>query len=129
MHHVQVQYCSPHPARSHRCIIRSNDADAALKISEACIEGGITALEISFTTPDALDIIKTLSKCHGERALIGAGTVLDPETARMAILAGSKFILSPSLDKEVLRVCSRYQVVSMPGVATATEVVQALEGG
>ncbi|WP_292932556.1 bifunctional 2-keto-4-hydroxyglutarate aldolase/2-keto-3-deoxy-6-phosphogluconate aldolase [Noviherbaspirillum sp.] len=110
-------------------IIRAPDADAALQLADACITGGITVLEVSLTTPDGLDVIRSLVKRYGNDAMIGAGTVLDAATARLSILAGSRFILSPSFDVEVIQTCNRYQVVSMPGVATATEVVKAMESG
>ncbi|WP_304796758.1 bifunctional 2-keto-4-hydroxyglutarate aldolase/2-keto-3-deoxy-6-phosphogluconate aldolase [Lacisediminimonas sp.] len=110
-------------------IVRASDADAALQLADACIAGGITALEVSLTTPDGLDIIRSLVKRYGDNAVIGAGTVLDAATVRLAILAGARFILSPSFDPEVIQTCSRYQIVSMPGVATATEVVKAMEIG
>ncbi len=107
-------------------IVRAESADAALQMAEACIAGGITALEVSLTTPDGLDVIKKLVQRHGSKVLAGAGTVLDAETARMAILAGARFILSPSFDVGVIRTCNRYQILSMPGVATPTEIVTAM---
>jgi 2-dehydro-3-deoxyphosphogluconate aldolase/(4S)-4-hydroxy-2-oxoglutarate aldolase len=110
-------------------IVRSADADVALRLADACMAGGVNVLEVSLTTPGGLEVIRTLVKRHGSHALIGAGTVLDTGTASMAILAGAKFILSPSFNEAVIRTCSRYQVVSMPGVATATEVVNAMEAG
>lgn len=110
-------------------IVRADTVDGAMRMAHACIEGGVTALEVSFTTPNALGIIKTLAKDYGKDVLVGAGTILDTETGRMAILEGAQFILSPSFDATVVRLCNRYQVVSMPGVATATEVVAAMEAG
>ncbi|KRB83475.1 bifunctional 2-keto-4-hydroxyglutarate aldolase/2-keto-3-deoxy-6-phosphogluconate aldolase [Noviherbaspirillum sp. Root189] len=110
-------------------IVRSNSSAAALATAEACIEGGATTIEVAFTTPDALDVIKTLVDRHHDQALIGAGTVLDAETARMAILAGAGFLLAPNLNVDVIRVCNRYQVVSIPGISTPSEAVQALESG
>jgi 2-dehydro-3-deoxyphosphogluconate aldolase/(4S)-4-hydroxy-2-oxoglutarate aldolase len=110
-------------------IIRAGSAEAALKLADACIAGGITALEVAFTTPDTPDIIRTLHQRHGTKVLLGAGTVLDPETARLAILAGARFIISPSLNLETIRLCQRYQVLAMPGVMTPTELVTALEAG
>lgn len=110
-------------------IVRSKNTEAALATAEACIEGGATTIEVAFTTPDTLHIIKTLVDRHKNGVLIGAGTVLDPETARMAILAGASFLLAPNLNTDVIRVCNRYQVVSIPGIATPTEAVQALEAG
>lgn len=110
-------------------IVRAADPESAHRLAGACVAGGITSLEVSLTTPDGLDVIRNLNKCHYESVAIGAGTVLDTETARMAILAGASFILSPSFDQHVIQTCNRYQVVSMPGVATATEVVKAMEAG
>ena len=110
-------------------IVRAGTADAALQIAEACIAGGITALEVAFTTPDTLDVIKTLRQRHGADVMLGAGTVLDPETARQAILAGAQFIISPSVNVDTIRLCQRYQVLAMPGVMTPTEIVTALEAG
>lgn len=110
-------------------IVRAGTFDAALQMAEACIAGGITALEVAFTTPDTLEVIKTLRQRHGPGVLLGAGTVLDPETARLAILAGARFIISPGVNPDTIRLCQRYQVLSMPGVMTPTEIVTALEAG
>jgi 2-dehydro-3-deoxyphosphogluconate aldolase/(4S)-4-hydroxy-2-oxoglutarate aldolase len=110
-------------------IVRADTPDAALEMSEACIAGGITALEVAFTTPGTVDVIKTLRERHGPDVMLGAGTVLDPETARLAILAGAQFIISPSVNLETIKVCQRYQVLAMPGVMTPTEIVTALEAG
>lgn len=110
-------------------IVRADTFDAALQMADACIAGGITALEVAFTTPDTLEVIKTLRLRHGPEVLLGAGTVLDPETARLAILAGARFIISPSVNLDTIRLCQRYQVLSMPGVMTPTEIVTALEAG
>ncbi|MFZ4877131.1 bifunctional 2-keto-4-hydroxyglutarate aldolase/2-keto-3-deoxy-6-phosphogluconate aldolase [Janthinobacterium sp. Mn2066] len=110
-------------------IVRAGSADIALGIAEACIAGGITALEVAFTTPGTLDVIRTLRQRHGDGVLLGAGTVLDPETARLAILAGAQFIISPGLNVDTIRLCQRYQVLAMPGVMTPTEIVTALEAG
>ena len=116
-------------ARRMVAIVRAASPDAALQMAEACIAGGITALEVAFTTPDASGVIKTLRGRHGAGVLLGAGTVLDPETARLAILAGAQFIISPSVDVATIRICQRYQVLSMPGAMTPTEIVTALEAG
>lgn len=110
-------------------IIRDNNPDVALATAKACIAGGITCLEVALTTPDGLDIIRTLNKTAGDGVVIGAGTVLDAETARHAIIAGAKFLLSPSVDTDVIAMCSRYQVISVPGAFTPTEVVTALSAG
>lgn len=110
-------------------IVRAASANEALELAEACIAGGMTALEVAFTTPDTLDVLRTLHQRHGERVLLGAGTVLDPETARLAILAGARMIISPAVSAETIRLCQRYQVLSMPGAVTPTEIVAAMEAG
>lgn len=110
-------------------IVRADNPEAALQMAEACILGGITALEVAFTTPDAAQVIRGLRQRHGPEVMLGAGTVLDPETARTAILAGATFIISPSINLDTIRLCQRYQVLSMPGAMTPTEIVTALEAG
>ncbi|MEO7494194.1 MAG: bifunctional 2-keto-4-hydroxyglutarate aldolase/2-keto-3-deoxy-6-phosphogluconate aldolase [Massilia sp.] len=109
-------------------IVRADSAELALRSAEACLAGGITALEIAFTTPDAANVIAQLC-ARNPQALIGAGTVLDAATARIAILHGARFVLAPNTDPEVIRTCNRYQIPAMPGAASATEVVTALELG
>lgn len=111
-------------------IIRSDSIEEAIKIADACIEGGISIIEVTFTSLDAPEMIKTLSKKYKDRdVLIGAGTVLDPETARIALISGAEFIISPSLNPEVIKLTNRYNKLSIPGVMTATEIVGALELG
>ena len=111
-------------------VVRAESAEQAIKISEACIEGGIAGIEITFTVQGAVDIIKELVKnVDTSKVIIGAVTVLDPETARAAILAGAQFVVSPCLNKEVVKHCNRYQVPVMPGAMTIKEVVECLECG
>ena len=111
-------------------VVRATSADAADRIARACMEGGVGAIEITFTVPGALEVIGGLAKrFSSDRLLIGAGTVLDEETARMAILQGAQFIVSPSLNARTAQLCRRYQIPYMPGAATASEVVRALEEG
>ncbi|MEG1114232.1 MAG: bifunctional 2-keto-4-hydroxyglutarate aldolase/2-keto-3-deoxy-6-phosphogluconate aldolase, partial [Janthinobacterium sp.] len=110
-------------------IVRAPSAQAAVQIAEACIAGGITALEVAFTTPDTLGVLRTLRERHGDDVLLGAGTVLDTETARAAILAGAQFIISPSVNVDTIALCQRYQVLAMPGAMTPTEIVTALQAG
>lgn len=111
-------------------VIRAESKEEGMKIIEAVKKGGIKALEITMTVPGAVDIIKELSEIYkDEDVIIGAGTVLDPETARMCILAGAKYIVSPSLNEETVRLCNRYRVPIMPGVMTVKEAVEALELG
>lgn len=110
-------------------IVRADHPEAALATAEACIAGGITALEVAFTTPGTIDVIRTLRERHGAGVMLGAGTVLDPETARLAILAGAQFIISPGVNLDTIKMCQRYQVLAMPGVMTPTEIISALEAG
>jgi 2-dehydro-3-deoxyphosphogluconate aldolase/(4S)-4-hydroxy-2-oxoglutarate aldolase len=112
-------------------VIRATSKEEGIKIVEAVKKGGIKALEITMTVPGAVDIIKELSEIYkdDEDMLIGAGTVLDPETARACILAGAKYIVSPSLNAETVKLCNRYRVAVMPGVMTVKEAVEALELG
>lgn len=112
-------------------VIRGNDAEHGVKISEACIAGGVTAIEVAFTTPGAHETIKILADKYkdDENVVIGAGTVLDPETARIAILNGATFVVSPALNVETIKLCNRYRVPCMPGTTTLDGVVKALEYG
>jgi len=112
-------------------VIRATSKEEGIKIVEAVKKGGIKALEITMTVPGAVEIIKELSEIYkdDEDMLIGAGTVLDPETARACILAGAKYIVSPSLNIETVKLCNRYRIAVMPGVMTVKEAVEALELG
>jgi 2-dehydro-3-deoxyphosphogluconate aldolase / (4S)-4-hydroxy-2-oxoglutarate aldolase len=111
-------------------IVRTDSPEQAARIADACAEGGVAALEVTFTVPAAASVIENLAKRYRpEQVAIGAGTVLDPETARIAILAGAQFLVSPSLSVETARLANRYQIPYMPGVATAREVVEAMECG
>ena len=111
-------------------VVRAASAEDAERIAGACIEGGVAAIEITFTVPGAHEVIgKLAQRFSNERLLIGAGTVLDEETARIAILAGAQFIVSPSLSARTAQLCRRYQVPYMPGAGTAAEVLRALEEG
>ena len=101
-----------------------------MKIIEAVKAGGIKALEITMTVPGAVDIIKELTDLYkDEDVIIGAGTVLDPETARACILAGAEYIVSSSFNAETVKLCNRYRVPVMPGVMTPAEALKALESG
>lgn len=109
--------------------IRSESYDQAAATADTLLSAGLTTLEISLTTPFALEAVTTLVREVGDDAVIGAGTVLDAQSARMAIDAGARFLLSPSLDEQVLRTGHRYGVPVFPGVATPTEAVRAMELG
>lgn len=110
-------------------VVRAKDADDAIRVSKACLAGGITSIEITFTTPNALKVIETLNQELGDKMLIGAGTVLDSETARASILAGAKYIVSPGFDLETAKLCNRYQIPYMAGCMTITEMITAMEAG
>jgi 2-dehydro-3-deoxyphosphogluconate aldolase/(4S)-4-hydroxy-2-oxoglutarate aldolase len=111
-------------------IVRTNSSEQAARIADACARGGAAAIEITFTVPGAPAVIEDLAKKYkAGDILIGAGTVLDPETARLAILAGAQYIVSPSLNPETARLCNRYQVPYMPGAGTIREIVEAMECG
>lgn len=111
-------------------VVRTENADQAKRVAAACLEGGVAALEITFTVPGAHKAIEDLAKeyCNGE-LILGAGTVLDPETARIAILSGAQYIISPYFDEATMKLCNRYRVACMPGVMTPKEAVQAMEAG
>lgn len=111
-------------------MIRAASAEQAACIAEACVAGGIQALEVTFTVPNATAAIAELTKRHAsDEVAVGAGTVLDAETARAAILAGARFVVSPASDAATARLCRRYQVPYLPGAGTATEIIRALEDG
>lgn len=111
-------------------VIRADNEEKAINIMDACVKAGITGIEITFTVPGAADIIASITKKYNlEEVIIGAGTVLDPETARTAILSGANFIVSPCLNMETMRLCNRYQIACIPGAMTVKEVVDCLEAG
>jgi 2-dehydro-3-deoxyphosphogluconate aldolase/(4S)-4-hydroxy-2-oxoglutarate aldolase len=111
-------------------VVRADNSDQALRIADACLEGGISAMEITFTIPAAHKVIDALSQAYpnGEM-IIGAGTVMDPETARIAILSGAHFVVSPYMNLETVKHCNRYRLPCMPGAITIKEVVEAMEAG
>lgn len=112
-------------------VIRADGKERAVKIANACMEGGITALEITFTVPGAAEVIKELVHNFGahNNMSIGAGTVLDSETARTAILAGAQYVVSPCINMETIKLCNRYKVPVLPGAMTIKEVIEAMEAG
>ena len=111
-------------------VVRAENAEKALKITEAVKKGGIDAIEITMTVPGAVDVIKQITDEYSrDEILIGAGSVLDAETARSCILAGAEYIVSPSLDQETIAMCNRYQKTVMPGAMSVTEVVKAMKYG
>ena len=110
-------------------IIRKLTPEQAIQTTAALIEGGVSVIEVAFNTAGAAQIITELKQTFGEKITIGAGTVLDSETARIAILAGANFILSPILNLDVLKICQKYNVLAIPGVYTPTEILSAWESG
>jgi 2-dehydro-3-deoxyphosphogluconate aldolase/(4S)-4-hydroxy-2-oxoglutarate aldolase len=110
-------------------ILRVPTSDQLASVARALFEGGIDVIEVTFTVPNALEILASVKKELGNRVLLGMGTVLDPESARAALLAGAEFIVSPSLNLDVIRLCHRYDKVVMPGAFTPTEILAAWEAG
>jgi 2-dehydro-3-deoxyphosphogluconate aldolase/(4S)-4-hydroxy-2-oxoglutarate aldolase len=110
-------------------IIRAPRGDQLVEVAEALLEGGIDVIEVTFTVPGVLDILAEVRKVLGDRILLGAGTVLDTESARAALLAGAEFIVTPTVHHGVIQLCNRYDKVVMPGAFTPTEVLSAWEAG
>lgn len=111
-------------------VVRVNDPDQARGIVGAVFEGGIPAVEVTMTVPGAVKIIEALAgEYRGSSLVLGAGTVLDPETARVCLLAGARYVVAPNLNEEVVRLCNRYAVPCMPGIGSVTELVRAYELG
>src|SRR5437870_7829382 len=110
-------------------VVRSQDSQQLVEVVRALAEGGVTVAEITMTVPGALDVVKQVRAALGDRVLLGAGTILDPETARAAILAGAEYIVAPTINLEVIRLCQRYDKLVMPGAFTPTEILTAWEAG
>jgi len=106
-------------------VVRATSADEAMRAIDAIREGGVSVLEITMTVPGAVSVIEQLSRTYGKDVLVGAGTVLDSETARACILNGAQFVVSPALNVDTIACCRRYGIAVMPGALTPTEVVQA----
>jgi 2-dehydro-3-deoxyphosphogluconate aldolase/(4S)-4-hydroxy-2-oxoglutarate aldolase len=110
-------------------VIRSNQPRQLVEVARALADGGIDIVEITLSVPDALGIISEVRRELGDRVLLGAGTVLDPESARAALLAGAEYIVAPTLNLDVIRLCRRYDRLVMPGAFTPTEILSAWEAG
>ena len=111
-------------------VVRAENAETAMRITDACIEGGVAAIELTFTVPGAHRVIEELAKRYTpDEIILGAGTVLDPETARIAILSGAEYIVSPYFNLDTVKLCNRYRLPCMPGAMTIKEVVEAMEAG
>jgi 2-dehydro-3-deoxyphosphogluconate aldolase/(4S)-4-hydroxy-2-oxoglutarate aldolase len=110
-------------------VVRSQDSQQLVEVVRALADGGVTVAEITMSVPGALDVIKQARATLGDRVLLGAGTILDPETCRAAILAGAEYIVAPTLNFEVIKMCHRYDKLVMPGAFTPTEILAAWEAG
>jgi len=110
-------------------VVRAESSDIAMRAVEAIKEGGISVLEITMTVPGAIRVIEEVARRFGSDALVGAGTVLDSETARACMLAGAQFIVSPALDLDTIACCHSYSVPVMPGAMTPSEVLTAWRAG
>jgi 2-dehydro-3-deoxyphosphogluconate aldolase/(4S)-4-hydroxy-2-oxoglutarate aldolase len=110
-------------------IIRASSGEQLVNVAKALYQGGIDVIEVTFTVPNVLEIISAVKRELGSKVLLGAGTVLDTETARAAILAGAEFIVSPTVNTDVIHLCKRYDKLCLPGAFTPTEILTAWEAG
>jgi len=110
-------------------VVRSPDSQQLVEVARALADGGVTVVEITMTVPGALDVVRQVRTALGDRLLLGAGTILDPETARAALLAGAEYVVAPTVNLEVIRLCQRYDKLVMPGAFTPTEILAAWEAG
>jgi 2-dehydro-3-deoxyphosphogluconate aldolase/(4S)-4-hydroxy-2-oxoglutarate aldolase len=110
-------------------VVRSADSQQLVEVCRALADGGVTTIEITMSVPDALDVVRQVRRSLGDRLLLGAGTILDPETARAALLAGAEYLVAPTVNFEVIRLCQRYNKLVMPGAFTPTEILAAWEAG
>ena len=110
-------------------VVRSQDSRQLVDVVRALAEGGVTVAEITMTVPGALDIIRQVRQALGDQVLLGAGTILDPESARAALFAGAEYIVSPTVNLDVIKLCQRYDKLVMPGAFTPTEILTAWEAG
>jgi 2-dehydro-3-deoxyphosphogluconate aldolase/(4S)-4-hydroxy-2-oxoglutarate aldolase len=110
-------------------VIRAPHGELLADVAEALLSGGVEVMEVTFTVPKALDVLQRVAERIGDRILLGAGTVLDGETARAALLSGAEFIVSPTVNLDVIRLCRRYDKAVLPGAFTPTEIVAAWEAG
>lgn len=109
-------------------VLRASSINTAMQLAEAISKGGVSAMEVTMTVPGAIEVIRRLVKDRPD-LLVGAGTVLDPETARMCIAEGAQFVVSPAINLETIALCHRYSIAVLPGALTPTEVVTAWQAG
>jgi 2-dehydro-3-deoxyphosphogluconate aldolase/(4S)-4-hydroxy-2-oxoglutarate aldolase len=110
-------------------VVRASSSEQLLDVSAALAEGGVTLIEITMTTPNALRVIEDVARKMGDRVLVGVGSVLDPETARAAILAGAEYVVGPTLNLDVIAMCNRYGLPCVPGAFSPTEIMAAWTAG
>jgi 2-dehydro-3-deoxyphosphogluconate aldolase/(4S)-4-hydroxy-2-oxoglutarate aldolase len=110
-------------------IVRAQSSDQLIAAADAIKKGGVKAIEVTMTTPGALEVIAEARKRYGPDVVFGAGSVLDPESARSAILAGAGFIVSPTLNLELIKLCNRYAIPVVPGCYSPTEIITGWEAG
>lgn len=110
-------------------VIRADSGDLLVDVAEALLAGGVEVMEVTFTVPRATQVLQRVADRMGNKILLGAGTVLDSETCRAALLAGAEFIVSPAVNLEVIQLCKRYSKVILPGALTPTEVIAAWQAG
>ena len=110
-------------------VLRAPSGEMLCDVTEALLAGGVEAIEVTFTVPGAHRVLEQVADRLGDKILLGAGTVLDPETARVALLAGAEFVVAPTVNLEVIRLCRRYDKAVMPGALTPTEVLTAWQSG
>jgi len=110
-------------------VVRVDSSDQRVDVVQAVAQGGVTCVEVTMTTPNALQVIADASARFGEKILVGVGSVLDAETARNAILAGAEFVVGPALNVDMIAMCRRYAKVVIPGAFTPTEIVEAWQSG
>src|ERR1700722_17836545 len=110
-------------------VVRSPDSQQLVEVGRALAGGGVTRIEITMTVQNGLDVVRQVRQALGDRLLLGAGTILDTETARAALLAGAEYLVAPTLNLEVIRLCQRYDKLVMPGAFTPTEILAAWEAG
>src|SRR5437764_3646663 len=110
-------------------VVRSPDSQQLVEAARALADGGVSVVEITMSVPDALDVLRQVRDALGDRILLGAGTVLDAETARAALLAGAEYLVAPTVNLDVIRLCQRYDRLVLPGAFTPTEILAAWEAG
>ena len=110
-------------------VLRGADPDTLIEITDALLEGGVTGIELTADNPDITEMLEALDGSFGDEIVVGTGTVLDASTARMTMLAGADFVVSPSLHEDVIEICNRYGTLVAPGVMTPTEAIRGYEMG